>query len=150
MLNADRSVVFAWDDQQTKIVPRVSHGFSPETLKVLEFAKGEGIVGEVMATGKSAIVRQIDLDSFRPKVRAALLEEGIRSFVHLPIVVDHKVVGVFNVGFTKPNLMADDTMRLFSALTHRASISIANMELFEQTKDLAVMEERNRLARGPA
>jgi NarL family two-component system sensor histidine kinase LiaS len=30
---------------------------------------------------------------------------------------------------------------------NRASISIANMELFEQTKDLAVMEERNRLAR---
>jgi signal transduction histidine kinase/ligand-binding sensor domain-containing protein len=147
MLNADRSVVFAWDDKQTKIVPRVSHGFLPETLKVMEFAKGEGIVGEVMATGRSAIVRHIELDSFRPDVRAALQEEGIRSFVHLPIVVDHKVVGVFNVGFTKPNLMADDTMRLFSALTHRASISIANMELFEQTKDLAVMEERNRLAR---
>ena len=67
--------------------------------------------------------------------------------MHLPIIVDHKVVGVFNVGFTRPNLIGDDTMRLFSALTHRAAISIANMELFEQTKDLAVMEERNRLAR---
>ena len=30
---------------------------------------------------------------------------------------------------TRPNLISDDTMRLFSALTHRASISIANMEL---------------------
>ena len=147
MLNADRSVVFAWNDDQTRIVPRVSHGFSPETLKVMEFAKGEGIVGEVMENGKSAVVRHMELDSFRPDVRAALRAEGIRSFVHLPIVVDHKVVAVFNVGFTKPSLMGDDTMRLFSALTHRASISIANMELFEQTKDLAVMEERNRLAR---
>jgi ligand-binding sensor domain-containing protein/signal transduction histidine kinase len=147
MLKADRSVVFAWDDKQTKIVPLVSHGFSPETLKVMEFAKGEGIVGEVMATGKSAIIRQIEPNSFRPDVRAAILSEGIRSFVHLPIVVDHKVVGVFNVGFTRPNLIGDDTTRLFSALTHRASISIANMELFEQTKELAVMEERNRLAR---
>jgi ligand-binding sensor domain-containing protein/signal transduction histidine kinase len=147
MLNADRSIVFAWNDDQTRIVPRVSHGFSPEALKVMEFAKGEGIVGEVMENGKSAVVRHIELDSFRPDVRAALRAEGIRSFVHLPIVVDHKVVAVFNVGFTKLNLMGDDTMRLFSALTHRASISIANMELFEQTKDLAVMEERNRLAR---
>ena len=147
VLKADRSVVFAWNDEQTRIVPRVSHGFSPESLKVMEFAQDEGIVGAVMADGKSVIVRQIDLDNFRPDVRAALLAEGIRSFVHLPIVVDHKVVGVFNVGFTRPNLMSDDTMRLFSALTHRASISIANMELFEQTKDLAVMEERNRLAR---
>ena len=147
MLHADRSVVFAWDERQTKVVPRVSHGFSPETLKVLEFAKNEGIVGRVLETGKPAIVRQIEHDTFRPEVRDAILAEGIRSFVHLPIIVDHKVAGVFNVGFTKPNLIGDDTMRLFSALTHRASISIANMELFEQTKDLAVMEERNRLAR---
>jgi NarL family two-component system sensor histidine kinase LiaS len=113
----------------------------------MHFAKGEGIVGEVLESGKPAIVRQIELNGFRPDIRAALVAEGVRSFVHLPIVVDHKVAGVFNVGFTTPNLIGDDTMRLFSALTHRASISIANMELFEQTKDLAVMEERNRLAR---
>ena len=147
MLHADRSVVFAWDEKQTKVLPRVSHGFAPETLKVMEFAKGEGVVGEVLASGKPAIVRQLELTNFRPDVRDALIAEGIRSFVHLPIVVDHKVVGVFNVGFTRPNLIGDDTTRLFSALAHRASISIANMELFEQTKDLAVMEERNRLAR---
>ena len=147
MLNADRSMVFAWDERQTKLVPRVSHGFAPETLKVMEFAKGEGSVGRVLETGKPAIVRQIDLDTFRPDIREAIVAEGIRSFVNLPIVVDHKVVAVFNVAFTRPNLIGDDITRLFSALTHRASISIANMELFEQTKDLAVMEERNRLAR---
>ena len=146
-LKADRSVVFAWNDKQTKIMPRVNHGYAPETLKVMEFAKGEGVVGEVMNTGRAAVVRHIELNNFHSEIRAALIAEGIRSFVHLPIVVDHKVVGVFNVGFTRPNLMGDDALRLFSALTHRASISIANMELFEQTKDLAVMEERNRLAR---
>ena len=147
MLKADRSMVFAWDEKQTKVVPLVSHGFAPETLNVMHFAKGEGFVGEVLATGKPLIMRQIEPNSFRPDVRAAMIAEGIRSFVHLPIIVDHKVVGVFNVGFTRPNLIGDDTTRLFSALTNRAAISIANMELFEQTKDLAVMEERNRLAR---
>ncbi|HJR81341.1 MAG TPA: two-component regulator propeller domain-containing protein [Anaerolineales bacterium] len=147
MLHADRSVVFAWDERQTKVIPRVSHGFAPETLKVMEFAKGEGIVGEVLATGKPIIVTDLDPDDLRPDIRAAILAEGIKSFVHLPIVVDHKVVGVFNVGFTRPDFIAEDSVRLFSALVNRASISIANMELFEQTKDLAVMEERNRLAR---
>jgi ligand-binding sensor domain-containing protein/signal transduction histidine kinase len=147
MLNADRSMVLAWDEKQTKVVPLVSHGFSPDTLKVMRFAKGEGLVGEVLATGKPVIVRQIEPNDLRPDVRAAIIAEGIRSFVHLPISVDHKVVAVFNVGFTRPNLIGDDTTRLFSALTNRAAISIANMELFEQTKDLAVMEERNRLAR---
>jgi len=147
MLHADRSVVFAWDEHQTKVIPRVSHGFAPETLKVMEFAKGEGIVGQVLATGKPAIITNLAPDDLRPDIRAAIVAEGIKSFVHLPIVVDHKVVGVFNVGFIGPDFIAEDTVRLFSALVNRASISIANMELFEQTKDLAVMEERNRLAR---
>jgi NarL family two-component system sensor histidine kinase LiaS len=101
----------------------------------------------VLETGQPAIVRQIELNDFRADIREALIKEGIRSFVHIPIIVDNKIVGVFNIGFTKPSLIGDDITRLFSALTHRASISIANMELFEQTKDLAVMEERNRLAR---
>jgi NarL family two-component system sensor histidine kinase LiaS len=43
--------------------------------------------------------------------------------------------------------LTKDSVRLFTALVNRAALSIANMELFEQTKDLAVMEERNRLAR---
>ena len=146
-LNADRSVVFAWDEKQTKVLPRVSRGFMPETLKVLEFKKGEGIIGRVLETGQATIVRQIELNDFREDIREALIAEGIRSFIHIPVIADNKIVGVFNIGFTKPNLIGDDTTRLFSALTHRASISIANMELFEQTKDLAVMEERNRLAR---
>jgi signal transduction histidine kinase len=146
-LNADRSIVFAWDEKQTKVVPRVSRGFSKETLKILEFAKGEGFVGKVLETGEATIVRQIELGEFRSDIREALIAEGIRSFVHLPIIVDNKISAVFNVGFTTPNLIGDDTTRLFAALTQRASISIANMQLFEQTKDLAVMEERNRLAR---
>ena len=71
----------------------------------------------------------------------------LQSLTHLPIIVDHKVVAVFNVAFTGPIHASDDIVRVFSALVNRAAISIANMELFEQTKDLAVMEERNRLAR---
>jgi ligand-binding sensor domain-containing protein/signal transduction histidine kinase len=146
-LHADRSVVFAWDEAKNKVVPRVSHGFKPETLKTMEYAQGEGIVGQVFSTGKPVVVTDFVPEEFRPDVRAALRAEGIKSFVHLPIVVDHKVVAVFNIGFTRPDFIPEDTVRVFSALVNRAAISIANMELFEQTKDLAVMEERNRLAR---
>jgi len=147
MLHADRSVVFAWDEKQTKVMPRVSHGYSPATLKVMEFPKGEGNVGRVLATGKPFIAKELDPETMRADVRAAIIAEGIRSFAHIPIIVDHKVVAVFNVAFTGPDFIGEDAVRVFSALVNRASISIANMELFEQTKDLAVMEERNRLAR---
>jgi ligand-binding sensor domain-containing protein/signal transduction histidine kinase len=147
ILKADRSIVLAWDEEQTRVVPRVSYGFSKKTLHVMKFSKGEGMVGRVLATGLPIIEESLNPEDLRPDIRAAIAEEGIQSFAHLPIKVDEKVIAVFNVGFTRPNAINDDIVRLYTALVQRASLSIANMELFEQTKDLAVMEERNRLAR---
>lgn len=146
-LHADRSVVFVWDEKQTRVVPRVSHGFAPGTLAVLTFSKGEGVVGRVLETGETVVVPELDLDTLRPDVRAAIVAEGIHSFVHLPIRVDEQIIGVFNIGFTRPEAITEDTVRLFTALVQRAALSIENMQLFEKTKELAVVEERNRVAR---
>jgi ligand-binding sensor domain-containing protein/signal transduction histidine kinase len=147
MLNADRSAVFVWDEKYRRVMPRVSHGFAPESLAVLTFAKGEGVVGRVLETGIPIIAPELDLDTLRPDVRAAIVAEGIHSFVHLPINVDGQIIGVFNVGFTRPETIVEDTVRLFTALVQRAALSIENMQLFEKTKELAVIEERNRVAR---
>ena len=147
LLKADRSLILAWDEEQTHIKPRVSYGFNKKTLELMKFARGEGIIGKVLVTGQPIIEPELNLNDLRPDIRAAILEEGIKSFAHLPIKVDEKVVAVFSVGFTHPNAINDDILRLYTALVQRASLSIANMELFEQTKELAVIEERNRLAR---
>ncbi|MBI3162130.1 MAG: GAF domain-containing protein [Chloroflexi bacterium] len=147
VLKADRSVVFTWNEDKRRIVPRVSHSFQPETLYALNYEAGEGMVGKAMQTGQSIIVPDLKLKDLRGDVQTVIRREGIQSFAHFPIVVDGKVIAVFNVAYTRPNALNEDTIRLFTALVNRASLSIANMELFEQTKDLAVMEERNRLAR---
>ena len=147
MLHADRSVVFSWNKEKSRVVPHVSHGFKPESLNVLHFEKGEGIVGEVLETGEPIIMPEIDLDALRPDVRSAIVAEGIHSLVHLPIKVNDQIIGVFNVGFTRPGAVTGDTMRLFTALIQRAALSVENMQLFERTKELAVVEERNRVAR---
>lgn len=146
-LRADRAAVFVWDEERSLAVPRVSRGFSEKTLSVMRYARGEGMVGKVFETGEAAIVPEIQPEDLRPDIREAILAEGIQSFVHLPIKVDAHTIGVFNVGFIRAGAINDDIVRLFTALVQRASLSVANMQLFEQTKDLAVMEERNRLAR---
>lgn len=147
MLKADRSVVFVWNEEKGKIMPRVSRGFDSKTLFALNFDEGEGMVGRAMKTGEPIIVSDLKLNSLRGDIQTVIRNEGIQSFAHFPIVVDGKVLAIFNVAYTRPNALNEDAIRLFTALVNRASLAIANMELFEQTKDLAVMEERNRLAR---
>lgn len=147
MLKADCSVVFSWSEEKRKILPRVSQGFKPETLAVLKYDQGEGIIGTAMKTGSAVIASNALGISQREDIQNAFTSEDIQSFAYFPIAVDGKVIAIFNVAYRRPNALTKDSARLFTALVNRASLSIANMELFEQTKDLAVMEERNRLAR---
>ncbi len=147
MLHADRAAVFVWDEKQTQVVPHVSHGFKAELLKVLHFEKGEGMIGKVLETGIPLIMAEVDPEPLRPDVRAAIVAEGIHSLLNLPIRVNDQIIGVFNVGFTSPGAITEDTARLYIALVQRAALSVENMQLFEQTKELAVIEERNRVAR---
>jgi signal transduction histidine kinase len=150
MLQADKSAVLTWDEKLSRLSVRVSRGFSPNTLQKLKFARGEGIIGKVAETGQPVIVTNLASDSIRadmnPEILAAILSEGISSFLHLPITIDNRTIGVFTVGFTRPDAFSEDTVRLFSALVQRAALSVENALLFEQTKKLAILEERNRLA----
>ncbi len=147
VLKADRSVIFVWNKENKKVLPRISRGFQPDTLYALNFENGEGLVGQAFASGEPVIVSDLKINTLRGDLQTVIRNEGIQSYAHFPIVVDGKVVAVFNVAYTRPNALNEDSIRLFTALVNRASLAIANMELFEQTKDLAVMEERNRLAR---
>ena len=146
-LHADRSVVFVWDEKKKQAVPRVSHGFDAEILDVLAFVRGEGLIGRVLETGEALIISEVDLMTLKPKTREAVAAEGIRSLLHLPIKVDDQLIGVFNISFTRPQAITDDTVRLFTTLVQRAELSLENMQLFEKTKEVAVIEERNRVAR---
>src|SRR5258706_2412206 len=100
-----------------------------------------------MTTCEPIIVSDLKLKDLRGDVQTVIRAEGIQSFAHFPIIIDGKGIAVFNVGYTRPNALNDDTVRLFNALVNRSELFIANMQLFEQTKDLAAMDVRNLLAR---
>jgi signal transduction histidine kinase len=80
-------------------------------------------------------------------VQASTEKEGIRSFMHLPIKIGDEVFGVFSAIFTTPQTFGEDDLRRFTALAGRAALAIENARLYEQAHQVAVLEERNRLAR---
>ncbi len=147
MLQADCSAVYVWNEEQTTLSAQVSRGFTEGTLKVMRFAKDQGLIGEVIATGRPVLITSLEDAPIPEQVKQAMLSDGIGSVLHLPILVENQVVGIFNASFLHPVAFTEDIIRLFTALIQRAALSIENARLFEQTKELAVIEERNRLAR---
>jgi GAF domain-containing protein/HAMP domain-containing protein len=145
ILQADKSSMMIWDAQQERLVVGAARGFSPETMAHMSFAPGEGIAGRVVTIGEPAVVEDVDTD---PRVARRITDpEGIRSFMHIPVEIDGQIFGVFNVNYAQPRAFGGEEQRLFTALAQRAALVIENAQLYEQAQELAVMEERSRLAR---
>ena len=151
MLKADKAAVLSWDQEAERWVVSVARGFSRELMVALSFAREEGITGYVARTGKPVIVEDWLTDPRRAGERAETLRamdaESIRSFMHLPIRLDDELFGLFSVAFDQSHAFGRGEQRLFSSLAQRAALAIDNAQLYEQTKELAVVEERSRLAR---
>ncbi len=148
LLDADKSAVVAWDDRRERLVIRVARNFSAEAISQLTFAPGEGYVGQVMAAGGPVMVEDAESDLLRvperPEVIAAILDEGIRSFMHIPIrppagvstqptegnQPPGEVFGVFTVCYAEPRAFDEREPRLFTALAQRAALAVQNAQHF--------------------
>jgi ligand-binding sensor domain-containing protein/signal transduction histidine kinase len=150
ILAADKSSVFLWNGENEKWDIKVSRGFKPSSIRSLVFEKAEGVMGRVLKTGKSIVIQDTWNDPHwkaeKPRIVKTVFAEEVRSILFHPVKIGKEIFGVFNVCFTKPKTFNPDILRLFQALTQRAALSIENAMLFEQTKELAVLEERTRLA----
>ena len=122
-----------------------ARGFSPETLEKMSFVAGEGIIGQVLASGEPAFVEDIRTNQ---QVASYITgPEEIRSFMHVPIKTKGQMFGVFNFNYLTPRVFSEDERRLFIALAQRAAMAIENAQLYKQAQFAATIEERQRLAR---
>jgi nitrate/nitrite-specific signal transduction histidine kinase len=145
LLQADKASLLVWDDMHQRLVLGASRGFSADILDEFNFDAGEGLIGQVAVTGKTAIVEDT-LEDARV-LRWIVEREGVRSLMHVPIRIGDQIFGVFNVNFHEPRAFGKDEQRLFLALTQRAALAIENAQLYGQAQLAATVEERQRLAR---
>jgi signal transduction histidine kinase len=145
ILQADKAAVHVWDPERGRLVTRASRGFDPQTVAEVTYAPGEGIAGNVFATGKPIWVEDVPSD---PRIAPTFVDrEQVRSVLSVPIKIGEHVFGVFGVNFCQPRTFSDHDVRLFSSLAQRAALAIENARLYEQAQHAAGLQERQRLAR---
>jgi signal transduction histidine kinase len=145
LLHADKGSLLVWDDQREKLHARATYGFSPETVAIMSFSRGEGLAGKVALSGEPAIVEDAMLDE---RVTAEVIQaEKIRGLIQIPIRVAGEVYGIFSADYLKPHHFTEEEIRLLSAFAQRAGLAIETARLHEREQQIAVMQERNHLAR---
>ena len=70
------------------------------------------------------------------------------SFLGVPIVSKGQIIGAFYLTDKRDAVnFGDDDQRMIEMLAAHAAVAIENARLFERSRELSVVEERNRLAR---
>jgi signal transduction histidine kinase len=114
-------------------------GFVPSRLKVGR----EGIAGWVAATGEPLLVPDV---SAEPRY-VWMQQSDTRSELTVPLKAKGEVIGVLDIQSDRLNAFDDSDLLVLQALAYQAGVAIDNARLYEQARRLAIVEERQRLAR---
>lgn len=70
-----------------------------------------------------------------------------RSELVVPLRVGDRVIGTLDVHASRTNAFTEEDTLVIQSLGDQIAVAIENARLYDQSKDIAVLEERNRLAR---
>ncbi len=118
------------------------HLHGPETLAALFNGHRPIRIADVWSDNPQAQFLRSLLDD-----GAAVLLEGMQSWMWVPLAVKGRIIGGMGVAETRKNYFTAHHADLALSVANQAAITMVNAELYEHAQALAVLEERQRLAR---
>jgi signal transduction histidine kinase len=120
-----------WEDPQ--------FAFNPSRLKIGD----EGVTGRVAAEGEVLYLPDVRKDPGYVEMKGS----QTLSEIAVPIKVKGKVIGVLDIQSQSLNAFDESDTVVLQSLADQAAVAIENAQLYKRAQQLAVVEERNRLAR---
>lgn len=114
-------------------------GAAPDRLKV----GTEGLSGWVAAHGEPLIVSDVTQDPRYVPMAGSVTQ----SELLVPIIVKGQVIGVLDAQSDHVNAFDETDLAVMQSIANQAGAAIENARLYERAQELAVMQERHRLAR---
>ncbi len=114
--------------------PPIGFSFEPET----------GICSWVVQTGKALLANDVSQEP-----RFYYMDEltDTKAELVVPIIAGEKVLGVVDIQSKEIDAFDEADMSTAQTLANQLAVAIENASLFQETRDVVVLEERNRMAR---
>ncbi len=135
LLNALSVAIYLLQDDNQTIKIVTAQGEYHKELLSHSIKLGEGITGNIVATGKPEIVDDISKNPRRVTVPGTPKENAaFETMMSAPLILHGKCIGAINVWRIKSNGLFDSSeLNFLVSIAHQASISIESMRLFEET-----------------
>jgi signal transduction histidine kinase len=147
LFHAQAGEVFLRAEDENVLVPVLHRGMADETFwQTRRFRVGEGIIGQVAATGRAIWTTDLAGTEAERFLRPALIEAGFGTLVSVPLKARAQVVGVMSLAFVGERPLRVDELGLLEAIGAGVGVAVENARLYRQARRVAVLEERERIA----
>ncbi len=150
LAGADGGVIALLDEERNTIRYPFVHHLPPELVDVT-VSKGEGLSGQVIATGQPMI---IDNYADYPHAVPAFVQAGLTSVATVPVVKGDRIFGALSVlSISEARPFSDREIAILTAMGRQAGIAVENAYLYENMRFYARQitqaqeNERRRIAR---
>jgi PAS domain S-box-containing protein len=118
------------------------HLHSPQTLEALFNGHRPIRIADIWSDNPQAQFLRSILDD-----GAAALLAGMQSWMWVPLAVRGRIIGGIGIAETRKNYFTAHDADLALSVANQAAITMLNAELYKDAQTLAVLEERQKLAR---
>jgi nitrate/nitrite-specific signal transduction histidine kinase len=135
--------IYLVDDQGEYLVCRASSPTKPPQDPAFE-VNANSLNGEVVRTGKLLLVNDVDQE---PRFMHDKIFVDTKSELVIPLSIGNHCLGTLDLLSQERDMFTPEDIEVAQSLANQIAIAIENARLYEQSQELAVLEERNRLAR---
>jgi len=143
-LGYSRCGILLIDEERGELYLKAAQGVGLKEAHDFRLKIGqEGISGWVASTGEVLNVPDVRKEPRYvqgPTIRPA-------SELALPLKIGSQVIGVLDVQSTRIGAFGERDIRILSSFADQAAIAIENARLYDRTREMGAVAERNRLAR---
>ena len=104
----------------------------------------EGVVGWVAQTGEPLLANDVGTE---PRYRAVEALSDTRSELAVAVKIGNRVIGVLDIESTEVDAFGEADLFTAQTIADQLAVALENARLYDETRHMAVMEERNRMAR---
>ncbi|MFQ5342971.1 MAG: GAF domain-containing protein, partial [Anaerolineae bacterium] len=139
--------IYLVDEEMEGLILSAYRGAGGELARQVHWLRfGEGFSGHVAQHREPLLVKDIDENSTVVPHPAAL-RGRLRSFAGVPLEAKGHILGVLAVASYGDRQFTRRETDLLSSIGRQVAIAVDNARLYDQSREVAALEERNRLAR---
>jgi signal transduction histidine kinase len=143
-IKVEAGEIFLLEDDKETLRMVLHRGQAAEAFWIRnKFKIGEGIIGSVAKSGQRQV--STDLTQDAQYLRPAVVQAGFRQIAYLPMKSGENLMGVMSVATRSEEPMDERGLQLLGAVANWAGLAIENARLHQNSRRLAILEERDRI-----